>query len=178
MAKWRDIPGYEGYYMASDAGEIKSLRRKVNRPRTKPLWIPSSILKPSINTRKSGRTVHYVNLRKDGVSKSFSVHKLVMLAFVGSRPDGYETHHKDGDATNNRLRNLEYISRQDHIAIHRTGENHANSKLTWSDVRKVRTGFQGWKHADIANELGVAESAISEIKAHKRWKNDPLETSN
>ncbi|MDL5055907.1 HNH endonuclease [Geitlerinema calcuttense] len=38
------------------------------------------------------------------------VHQLVMSAFVGPRPDGYEVNHKDGDKANNHLENLEYVT--------------------------------------------------------------------
>lgn len=47
-----------------------------------------------------------------------TVHSLVAKAFLGERPDGYHIHHKDGDPSNNRLDNLEYLTPKEHAERH------------------------------------------------------------
>ena len=58
----------------------------------------------------------YVMLSKDGIHKSFSVHRLVAKAFVPN-PNGYrEVNHKDEDRTNAHADNLEWCDR--HYNVH------------------------------------------------------------
>ncbi|WP_084757843.1 NUMOD4 motif-containing HNH endonuclease [Spirosoma luteum] len=100
---WRDIPGYEGLYTVSNFGRITSChdkyasRRKVKGDR---------ILSPHIR----GGLYRYVGLYKHKKAKTWSVHSLVMLAFVGERPTGYVINHIDGQKTNNHIENLEYCT--------------------------------------------------------------------
>lgn len=102
---WRDIPGYEGYYQASDLGGIKSLRRVIMRSNGSPQTIRERILKPAFDTFGY---LHVVLNAPDKSIKTFRVHRLVMWAFNGPTPDGLEICHNDGEHTNNRLDNLRF----------------------------------------------------------------------
>jgi len=55
----------------------------------------------------------YVNLSRDGKYKSFKVHCLVALTFIGPRPEGLDVRHLDGDQVNNNLANLAYGTRSE-----------------------------------------------------------------
>lgn len=70
--------------------------------------------KSKVATRKDDDGYERVNLsnsaEKNGF-KTFRVHELVAKAFLGSRPDGAEILHKDGNCTNNSSSNLEYGSK-------------------------------------------------------------------
>lgn len=76
--KFKDIEGYEGYYMVSDMGNVKSLRRK--KPNVPNAFIREKILIPD----KTG----FVQLYKNNTSKIFHVGRLVANAFV-SNPNNY-----------------------------------------------------------------------------------------
>lgn len=91
--RWLPVPGH-GHYEVSDQGRVRS--NKYREPR---------LLKPR-STAKGGYLL--VKLRESGHARDFRVHKLVMLTFVGPRPDGLEICHYDGDPTNNALSNLRY----------------------------------------------------------------------
>ena len=97
-AGWRSIPGYEGFYEASSEGEIRSLPRE----KTKGLVL-------SQRTHKNGR--QHVSLSRDGLVKTHLVHRLVLAAFEGECPPGFEACHNDGDPGNNRIENLRYDTR-------------------------------------------------------------------
>lgn len=96
--KWRAVPGYEGRYEVSNHGRVKSLPRpKVHNPR---------LLKTSPDV------CGYPVVRfwsSDATPRGWRVHELVLLAFVGPRPDwAAHIRHLDGNKLNNVLRNLAY----------------------------------------------------------------------
>ena len=95
---WKPVVDWEGFYEVSDAGRVRSIQR--TNPRNKRL-LGGSIVKPILGTRK----YFVVNLTKTGVRKQYFVHKLVLDAFVGTKPDGYQACHNDGNRTNNCLNN-------------------------------------------------------------------------
>lgn len=98
---WRAIPGYEGHYEASDQGRIRSVKR------------PDSLVLRGSPHVHGYRNVHLTVL---GRRRTFTVHQLVMLTFVGPRPDGMtDIRHLDGDPGNNRLSNLVYGTRAENI---------------------------------------------------------------
>jgi len=90
--EWRSVPEYETFEV-SNLGNIRHHKKKNNR-------------KFKIDSSGYRR----ITLRKDGKNNSLKVHSLVMLAFIGPRPDGMVTNHIDGDKQNNCLSNLEYIT--------------------------------------------------------------------
>lgn len=51
-----------------------------------------------------------VYVSRQGRNMAFTVHSIVMQAFVGPRPEGYHINHKNGIKTDNRLENLEYVT--------------------------------------------------------------------
>ena len=97
--EWRDIQGYEGKYMVSNLGRVKSL----NYHRTG----KERILKAYDN----GYGYLYVNLSKEGKTKKYKIHRLVAKAFL-ENPEGYtEVNHINEDKADCRADNLEWCSR-------------------------------------------------------------------
>lgn len=43
------------------------------------------------------------------------VHELVAEAFLGERPEGHEPNHRDGNKTNNRVSNLEWLTHSQNL---------------------------------------------------------------
>ena len=98
---WREIPGYDGDYFASDKGRILSLCR--NEPR---------ILKPFICSNEGNRTgYYYVEIR----GQKQRVHRLVALAFLENPEDKPVVHHIDGNPLNNTLKNLAYATYAENV---------------------------------------------------------------
>lgn len=96
---WLKIKGYEEYEV-SDLGNIRSL----NYNRTG----ETKLLKPGLGKRG------YLNvlLRKNGKTKNFLVHRLVVEAFIGPIPKGLVVNHRNEDKRDNRLVNLEVITQK------------------------------------------------------------------
>ena len=100
---WRDIPGYEGMYIVSNTGKVMSLpRTRMFKGERRPL--SGRMLKQSVTPNGYAK----VTLFKNGQSKQVSVHRIVMLAFVG--PSDLQVNHRDENKLNNNLDNLEYMS--------------------------------------------------------------------
>lgn len=107
--RWLPVVGYEGYYEVSDMGCVRSLDRivRLSDGRDRPMKGRHLALSPH---PKGYATV---KLSVDGIRYTAMVHRLVLDAFVGPRPDGMEVCHNDGDPSNNRLDNLRYASRSE-----------------------------------------------------------------
>lgn len=111
MEAWVDIPGYEGFYKVSSLGRIQG---------------PRKMLKPS--RASTGRLT--VTLSKKAHRKTWDVHKLVALAFLGPPSAGQEIRHLDGDHLNNRLLNLRYGTRSENRIDSVKHRTHRNSRKT------------------------------------------------
>jgi len=133
--RFKDVPGYEGLYQASDLGRVKSLERKVKgRPMQGLRIVKEKILKAGIAL--NGRL--QVSLSHNNKPKSFFVHQLVAMAFLNHIPCGYRivVDHIDFDPLNNNLSNLRLISNREN-----TNKNHLlhTSKYTgvhWNKILK------------------------------------------
>lgn len=130
LMEWRDIPGYEGYYQASNLGDIRSLDRKViTGNQTK--RIKGVVLKPH---RQKNRYLH-LELSKYGYTKDVLIHRLVAQAFIPNPENKPQVNHIDGVKVNNKVRNLEWCTnKENHIEASRlglkaAGERHGMSKL-------------------------------------------------
>lgn len=97
--EWRGIPGFSNY-------DISSLGRVRSRAVYQGSAGPRILRTPP--TSEGYPAVHIV--ADDGSHPVKRVHALVLLAFVGERPEGSITRHLDGDPTNNQLTNLTYGS--------------------------------------------------------------------
>lgn len=81
---WKDIPGYEGVYMASSMGNIKSLDRVIKHNKTSTRTSKGRILKDVISNKSS--MYYAVCLKNGGIQKSHTVHKLIATSFHGLKP--------------------------------------------------------------------------------------------
>lgn len=119
--QWKPIPGWEGYYEASDMGRVRSIRRTVKTTSGQRTFL-GQILNPAASA-----DLHFtVGLYRDGAGKCMRVHRLVMAAFVGPCPDGMEVCHNNGNPADNRLVNLRYDTRSENMidaSIHGTHNN-------------------------------------------------------
>ena len=128
---WKDIPDYEGLYQVSNLGRVKSLPR-VSRFVGRWGKETQRIVPGGIRTARVQHPGGYLflNLSKGGKKKRWSVHTLVLTAFVGPRPDGMECLHRDGDPSNNRVENLRWGTAQENAAdMLRHGTQH-NARKT------------------------------------------------
>lgn len=94
---FKDIPGYENSYKASNLGNIKSLKR----PGAK-----EKLLKGEIDQDGYIR----ITLKKNGKTKKYKAHRLIMMAFNNTNDPSLQVNHIDGNKKNNKLENLEWCT--------------------------------------------------------------------
>lgn len=106
---WKDIPGYEGIYQASNLGRVKSLSRiyyhSVNK---KYREVKSQILKP----QKNGSGYFHVRLRTVDTYKTRTIHQLIAITFFGHTPCGTKlvVDHINDIKEDNRADNLQIVT--------------------------------------------------------------------
>jgi hypothetical protein len=106
--KYKDIPGYEGLYQASNMGNIRNVRT-------------GRLLKSCFSGPK--RDYLKVCLSKNGKVKTLKIHKLVAMAFLNHIPNGMNivVDHINNIPTDNRLKNLQLISQRENLSKDKKG---------------------------------------------------------
>ncbi len=150
MTFYKSIPGHP-MYEAGDDGSIRS-------------WVRGTphILKPGRSTPYGHLTVV---LRRRNTQ---SVHVLVAATFLGPRPPGADTRHKDGNPSNNSIANLEYGTRAQNC---RDVLLHKRRKLTLEQAAEIRAALSaGAKQLDLAALYSVNPGTIAHIKSGKQYR--------
>lgn len=152
---WLPAIGYEGFYEVSDDGHVRSLSRQYVSKTGRKVTVQARKLKVGIVNG-----YHVVSLSKDGKSKSFRLHCLMMLTFVGPCPSGHEVCHWDGKRDNNHLSNLRYGTKVENM------EDRIRHGTQWVKIRKAdisdikRRHSIGHRVSDIANSYRVNKTTI------------------
>lgn len=171
MEQWKDIPGYEGIYQASDRGNIRTAFGKTtnNTRFEKRIW-KQRILKQKTQMRSNGRFDRRVSLWKDGKEKTHLVARLIAMAWCDGYSDGMTVNHIDGNPLNNFADNLEWVSLADNIRHgFRTGLYGRNMKcVTLTDETGETISFDSMVSAD--RYLGKGRGYISNLLKKGRIK--------
>lgn len=166
METWKPCPGFERTHAVSNMGRIVRLP-KVACGKARILKVGSS--------RRAGNDDYVrVTLFGEGMKKTTYVHILVAKAFVDGYQDGFEVNHINGDKTDNRAENLEWVS-------HRDNQIHARDKLgrfrgprksmrllADEDVRAIRQSTSTQR--DLAKRYGVSQVAICYIRNGRTYR--------
>lgn len=101
--EWKEIRGLESRYFISSEGRVLSLCLDGYK-----------LMQPFIG----GDGYCYVDLRKDGEDIKCRVHRLVAKAFIDNPENKPIVHHKDKNRRNNRASNLQWLTQEEHTAVH------------------------------------------------------------
>ena len=120
--QWKVVPGFHDY-LVSNMGRVFSLKA-------------SKLLVPDY---KRNDYANYV-LFSNGKNAHILGHRMVYEAFRGSIPEGLEVNHKDENKHNNRLDNLELVTRSENIKYGTALRRQADTRRTHA---KERGGLWG-----------------------------------
>lgn len=164
---WVDIKDYEGLYKISTFGNIFSYPTKSNRNKN------GYLLKP-FNDKFGYKKIE---LTKNGVSKTYSVHRLVATNFLINEMNKKDVNHINGIKYDNNVVNLEWATRSENLKHafkiglkNHKGVKHPIAKLSESDVLKIRElNRNGVSQAEIARMYQMHQPSIYYIVSRKQW---------
>lgn len=152
--EWRPVVGYEGLYEVSNLGRVRSL----------PRW-RSHQQKLVLRCSSNNSGYQQVHLSTHNKQKSMTVHRLVAQAFIPNPENKPEINHIDGDKTNNKIDNLEWVNRKEnvHHAIYKL-----DHKTNWCRVRCVETDIIYSSCTEAARINNLSRKHIERVSDHAR----------
>ena len=127
--EWKDIPGFEGFYQASNMGRIKSLERIDALGHR----LKEKILKPKLISNG----YYQVDLCKNSKVRHYMVHRLVYEAFNSSIPEGLQVNHVNEIKTDNRLENLNLMTCKENVNWGTRNERIAKKQINGKKSKSV-----------------------------------------
>ena len=148
---WKDIPGYEGYYQASNLGRVRSLDRNIVYVDGKRRFIKGKLIKGSLN----GKGYRLTTLKKNNIGRTFKFSQLVAMAFLNHKPNGMKAvvDHIDGDRSDDRVKNLRIVTNRENC-----------SNLFRRDRANLSSRYTGvsWSIKDNAWRAGIHYDKITD----------------
>lgn len=159
--EWRAIEDYPGYEVSN--------RGNVRRTNGKP-----------VTAHPFAGGYLRVWLKNEKGLKNRTIHALVLKAFVGPRPPGYQTRHLNNIRTDNRVENLAWGTATDNYrdrelnGTDQRGDRHGSRKLDSNKVLIARFLYsqktqRSWGADLLAKEWGVDRSTINRVARGKGW---------
>jgi hypothetical protein len=166
--RWRFIPGWPGYRV-STAGEVECCRERGPGEYLTERW---RRLKKQVN--EDG--YEQVGLWANGIKILARVNTLVLITFVGPKPDGMQSCHRNGVRHDNRPENLRWGTAQSNIDDREAhgntarGERSGQAKLTREAVAEIRRlRAEGRTFMSLAREFGVSKRQVMRVVRGEAW---------
>ena len=110
---WRDIPGYEGLYQASDQGRIRTHPNKItSNARNEVRRWKTRVMKGRGDNCGTGKRV---GLWKDGEVKDYLFARIIGMVWVQGYSPNLTINHINGNRLDNRAENLEWVPLAENI---------------------------------------------------------------
>lgn len=152
---WKDIPEYEGNYKASSLGRVMACEKIV-----KGRWGNNAKKQSKIIKQVLGKNGYlHLNLYKNRKAKTFDVHIIIANTFLTKKNNNDDVNHKNGNKTDNRVENLEFITRSENL-IHRY-KKLKQPAVGSKKIICVETKKEYETETAASNEFGVSKTSIS-----------------
>lgn len=154
--EWRDVVGYEGSYMVSNLGRVKSLKRLDSKGRI----IHEKIIKQNTNVGH-GYCVANLYHQENGkpIKKQYTVHRLIAKAFIPNPENKPCIDHINTVRTDNRVENLKWVTYE---------ENCVNPITKERTIKSFKEKAKDPKHREWLRKISVELSNTEEAK--KKWR--------
>lgn len=157
MIHWKNIKNFEGLYLVSSNGKVKSLYKRI-----KFNVFAETILKPSTDLRGYLQVVMY----KNGKRTTRRIHRLVASAFLDNPKNKRTVNHINKNKLDNNVNNLEWMTDFENINY-----SFAKKILQIKNNKVIRE----WLSASEAARSGYHQGHISEccrgkLKTHAGYK--------
>lgn len=117
-------------------------------------------------------------IQRNGKRGPLYHHRLIALTFVDGYAPGYHVNHINGNKTDNRPENLEWVPIEENTRhewrtglVNLRGENAPSAKLTAKKVRAIRRAIKdGANPGTLATIAGVSNATINAILSGNTWQ--------
>ena len=154
MEIWKDVVGYEGSYMVSNLGRVKTLH-----------WRGSKVEK-ILCEKKHTDGYLFVELYKNNTRKPITIHRLVAIAFIDNPQNLPCINHKDENKKNNKVDNLEWCTRKENTNYGTTQKRRAETVRT-KHMNEKRTVIQ---YDENMNEVARYQNQRKAVEANDGYK--------
>lgn len=165
---WRWVNGYEGLYMVSDHGRVMSMPgtyefRDGMRSKSGRL----------MELQDNGKGYKMVPLSRSGKTEFRTVHRLVAIAFLENKENKPDVNHIDGNKSNNRLSNLEWVTKKENMAHARDVLQTVPTNRDFTEEQIIAIRSDERCEREIADEYGVTQSTINAIRTGRTYRSFP-----
>lgn len=143
---YKAIKGYEGIYEVNELGQVRSIDRKVKSKDRKVINYKGKELKLQID--KDGYAI--IRLHKNGVAKTYSVHRLVAEVFLQNPDSLPQIHHINHDRKDNRAHNLAWVTRSEQMDEHLRAAKGTRLRVVGHGIDKTFISAH-----EVERELGI-----------------------
>lgn len=158
---WKDAIGFEGRYMVSNLGRVKSLKR-------------NGTVKIDTIRKQTEDKYGYLKfniIKENGTSGGILIHRLVAIAFIPNPENKPQVNHKKGIKTDNRATQLEWSTNSENqkhafgIGLSKSNLQHKSGKENHSSKSIYQISLDGKIVAEFYS--ATVASKITKINRQK-----------
>lgn len=146
MEKWTSIKGLKGLYEVSTRGRVRRLAGTYGCHKTR-------IIKD-----RDCKGYRVITLSKNNKARHFRVNRLVAINFIPNPQNKPATNHINGNPSDNRVENLEWVTVQENVNhMHEVTKKAKNPRIK---VRCINTRIEFKSIRDAATSMGLDDAAV------------------